>query len=268
MKLHTIILSFVALLSIGCKQHTNEEESKTESKTKIVESEKVADYISDWVDAINSNNVNALEKMYAPDAMKVISADSIIESSSKIATSYGISKNGITSIESLFSVEANKDRHINYELIKYKTEDLNENIQLVIWRLENRKVIREFEFTERNTPETKKVDLNQINDRRNLWMELCNANNAENLVKQLYSANTIYFNHKPIVKGWDDLVKEYDYMNNSNYNLSLEPMKLEVLNANFVFEIGQCSGSYNGKYILIWKKELDGNWNIYIDSNI
>jgi len=268
MKLQTSILSLFALLSIACKQHRNTEESKTQSKTKMDGADKVADYLMDWVHAIDNNNVDALEKMYSSNAIKVISADSIIESSALIANSYQIGKNSITSIESLFSMEANKDRSINYELIKYKTEDLKEYTQLVIWHLENGQVIREFEFTERNTPEAKEVDLNEIAERRNLWLELCNANNAEHLVKQLYSESTVYFNHKPLVKGRKDLVKEYDYMNNSNYNLSLKPMKLELVNANFAFEIGQCSGSYNGKYILIWKKESERNWKIYIDSNI
>jgi ketosteroid isomerase-like protein len=99
-------------------------------------------------------------------------------------------------------------------------------------------------------------------------MELCNANNAKALVTQLYSNNTIYFNHKPIVKGTADLIKEYSYMNNKNYHLNLQPLIVKVVNARFAFEIGQCSGGYNGKYILIWKKHADGNWKIFIDSNI
>ncbi|MBC8756892.1 hypothetical protein H2O64_19620 [Kordia sp. YSTF-M3] len=268
MKLKTIILSFVVLVIIGCKQLANTKENVTNSKEEIVQSEKVSDYSIDWVNAINNKNIHAIEKMYASNASMVISVDSILESSSQIATHYGIKKNKIMAIESLFTVEANKKRRITYEIIKYKTEDQKEYIQIVIWKLENGQVIREFEFTERSSPEAKKVGINEIANRRKLWVELCNANNAENLVKQLYSTNTIYFNHKPIIQGLEDVIKEYDYMNNTKYSLNLEPMKLEVVNANFAYEIGQCSGSYNGKYILVWKKQPDGKWKIHIDSNI
>jgi ketosteroid isomerase-like protein len=258
----------VILVSMGCKQLVNKEENTTNPTTEIVHSEEASDYVIDWVDAINDTHNSSIEKMYASDAIKIVSEDSIIESSSEIATYYKTKKDKITSVESLFHVEASKNRGIHYELIRYTTEDLQEYVQVVIWRLNNEQVLREFEFTERSSPEAKKVDTNEIADRRKLWMELCNAHNAENLVKELYSSNTMYFNHKPIVKGVENLIKEYDYMNNSDYTLHLEPMKLEVVNENFAYEIGQCSGSYNGKYLLVWKKQSDGHWKIHIDSNI
>jgi ketosteroid isomerase-like protein len=40
------------------------------------------------------------------------------------------------------------------------------------------------------------------------------------------------------------------------------------VNDNLVYEIGQCKGTYKGKYILVWKKESDGVWRVFIDSNI
>ncbi len=268
MNFKTVLLLFVALIIMGCKQQVNKKENVNNSKTEIVKTEKISDYLNDWVDAINNNDFPAIEKIYASNAIKIVSVDSIIESSSQIANYYGVNSNKITSIESIFKVEANKKKRINYEIISYKTEDLKEYIQVVIWRLENGYVIREFEFTERRSQEAKKVVMNSIVERRKLWMELCNANNAENLVKQLYTVNTIYYNHKPIIRGFDNLIKEYDYMNNSNYSLHLQPLKLEIVNANFAYEIGQCSGGYKGKYIIVWKKQPEGNWKVHIDSNI
>ncbi|MEO6347962.1 MAG: hypothetical protein ABIO60_08630 [Aquaticitalea sp.] len=268
MKFKIVFLNFILLLIMGCKQKENKKENITDSKTGIISSNKISDNIMYWVDAINNKNTRTLKKMYASNAVKVISADSIINSSSQIAKYYGIHNNSIISIESLFSVEANIGRRINYELVKYKTESLKDYIQLVIWRLEDEKIIREFEFTKESTLESTKVDTTNISEKRKLWIELCNTHNSENLVKQLYSKNAIYFNHKPIVKGIKDLIKEYDYMNNKDYTLNLQPLKLEVVNADFAIEIGQCIGSYNGKYILVWKKQADGNWKIDFDSNI
>ena len=268
MKLKTIVLPIVALAFIGCKQQKKENESKTNTKTEIAQPEKVHNNLMGWVNALNSKDIGSIKSSYATDAIKIISPDSIFNSSSEIANYYSLQKDKIASIESLFSAEANKERAIHYELLRYKNDKFKEYIEIVIWRREGQKRLREFEFTQEYTLEAADIDTTNIAERRKLWLELCNSNNAENLVRQLYSTNTIYFNHKPIVKGTEDLIKEYDYMNDKNYTLNLHPKKLEVVNANFAFEIGQCSGSYNGKYILIWKKQANGNWEIYIDSNI
>ncbi|NAS30773.1 hypothetical protein GTQ40_07310 [Flavobacteriaceae bacterium R38] len=265
MKLKTITLSSVLLCIIGCKQSQYKKENITDSVIEINQSKKVSSNLVDWVNAFNTNT---LENSYDGNAIKIISSDTIISSASEIANHYRTHKNKITSIESLFSIEANKERGITYELVKYKTDNLKEYTQIVIWKAQGEKTIREFEFTGENTIESAQVDTTKIAERRKLWIELCNAHNPENLVKELYSANTMYFNHKPIVKGTEDLIKEYDYMSNENYALNLNPIKLEVINANLAFEIGQCSGSYNGKYILVWRKQADGVWKVYIDSNI
>ncbi|MEM6697813.1 MAG: hypothetical protein AAF599_05420, partial [Bacteroidota bacterium] len=88
------------------------------------------------------------------------------------------------------------------------------------------------------------------------------------LVEQLYTDNAIYYNHKPVVVGTERITAEYSYMNNPDYSLKLVPLTVEPANKNIVFEIGQCSGSYNGKYVLIWKKVADGVWKILLDSNV
>jgi hypothetical protein len=45
-------------------------------------------------------------------------------------------------------------------------------------------------------------------------------------------------------------------------------MIIEAVNQELVFEIGQGSGSYNGNYLLVWKKGEDDVWRILLDSNI
>jgi ketosteroid isomerase-like protein len=232
------------------------------------EPQKNLNHLTDWMNAINSKDQNTLRNLYEANAVKIISADNIINGASKIADSYESHKNKIVSVASLFSIKANSQRGITYEIVQYETENQTTYIQLVIWKMVKGKVIREFEFTEKSSTTNRKDILKNITKRRTLWMELCNAHKVEKLVKQLYSAKTMYYNHKPIVQGTENLIQEYGYMNRESYSLQLDPKKSVIVNANFVFEIGQCSGSYGGKYVLIWKKEADGNWRIYIDSNI
>lgn len=268
MKLIVSIVALSVALVFGCKgkEHTNGNTGP--SQPVLVQSEITSNTNSDWVNAVNAKTGSAIEKIYAAHAIKVISADSVIHNATQIANFYRSLRHKITSIESLYSVEASKEQGIHYDLLRYTLDDLKEYIQLVIWRVNDARAVREFEFTQLSSSEAIQVDTNAIAERRKLWIQLCNSNDAESLVKQLYSRNTLYYNHKPIVKGSENLIKEYDYMNAADYNLELQPIELKVVNANFAVEIGQCSGSYGGKYILVWENQGDGNWKVYIDSNI
>ncbi|WP_394751020.1 Cif family virulence factor [Spongiimicrobium salis] len=267
-KLKTTCFVLVVLILLGCKQKEPKNEQQSNSLTESSAVQKIPDHLDLWTKAINKQDDDALENSYAADAVKIISPDSILNGVPQIAQYYKNHQNKITFIQSLFSLEANTERAIHYDIITYKTVNTKEYVQLLIWSAKDEKKGRIFEFTQERHPTAITPDTTAIAKRRKLWIELCNAHNARNLVEQLYSPHTMYFNHKPIVKGREDLIKAYDYMNNTTYSLNLHPLKLEIINANYAFEIGQCSGSYRGKYILIWKKQANGTWSIYIDSNI
>ena len=260
MKSNTIILSFLFIVLIGCKQR--------EISHQNVSNFQNPNHLQNWAKRINSKNIDSIKNLYNTNSIKIISPENIIENSDQIANYYDLQKGKIKSIKSLFNVEANSKRKINYELISYKTNNKKEFIGIIIWKKENEKIIREFEFTKEAIQESKKADTAEINLRRKLWIKLCNENNSKNLVEELYGKKSIYYNHKPLIKGTEDLIKEYSYMNDKNYHLQLHPLVVKAVNANFVFEIGQCTGSYGGKYILIWEKDPDGKWKITVDSNI
>ncbi len=264
--MNKVILPLICLIFAGCQQQSNEKEVKS-TDTIEVETNIISEDFVSWVDAVNTKDVSAIQSFYQTESFKIISADSILNSPDEIANYYASQPNKISSISSLFQVEANKDRGINYELIKYETESKEKYIQLLIWKLNDGKKVREFEFASKCL-EKPVNDEEEISKRRELWMQLCNTHSPKNLVDELYSSHNIYFNHKPLVKGKVDLVEEYAYMKRENYTLTLLPLKLEFVNASLAFEIGQCQGSYNGKYILIWEKDSDGKWKIFIDSNI
>ncbi|UZR99395.1 hypothetical protein [Chondrinema litorale] len=261
-----IILSLVCLISAGCQQQSNKKEG-LETNTVQVETNIISEDLRGWVDAINNKDTSSIKDFYRTESIKIISADSLLTSHNEIAEYYVLQPNKITSISSLFHVEANKEKSINYELIKYETENKEAFIQLLIWKLYDGKKVREFEFTSKSEEGTTD-EQESISKRRDLWIKLCKTHNPKNLINELYSAHSLYFNHKPLVKGQDNLIGEYAYMKGESYTLTLHPLKLEFVNTNLIYEIGQCEGSYNGKYILVWKKEPDGKWKIFIDSNV
>ncbi|REE01050.1 hypothetical protein C7460_10469 [Marinoscillum furvescens DSM 4134] len=107
-----------------------------------------------------------------------------------------------------------------------------------------------------------------IDQRRNDWIRLCNAHHAAELINNLYLPEAIYYNHKPPITDRTALIAEYAYMNRPEYSLHLAPLHREMVNTTFAFEIGQCSGSYGGKYMICWQKDAQGKWMVFMDSNI
>jgi ketosteroid isomerase-like protein len=261
-----ILIYSVLLVFTGCQQFLrNKEYQKTNIQQ--VKSNNISNEFSNWVAAVNNKSIVSIKDFYRAESIKIISSDSKLIGSIEIAEYYALQSGEIKSISSLYNVKASKEKNIDYELIKYQTQNGKSYAQLLIWRLENGYKFREFEFESEISEETYNNE-KSISERRNLWVKLCNTHNPKNLVNTLYSSNCIYFNHKPLIKGQKNLIDEYSYMKNSSYKLALDPLKMIFVNDNLVYEIGQCEGTYKGKYILVWKKEIDGVWRVFIDSNI
>jgi ketosteroid isomerase-like protein len=262
----TILISLIFIVSTGCQQFLMNKKSQ-KTTVQQVDGHNISKEFSHWVDAVNDKNVDAIKGFYRPESIKIISPDSKLSGPAEIAEYYALQSENIKSISSLYIVKANKETNIDYEITKYETLSGKSFAQLLIWSVKNGDKFIEFEFVSEISEATHNNE-KSITEKRNLWIEICNTHNPENLVNTLYSSNSIYFNHKPLIKGKEKLIEEYSYMKNANYKLTLVPLKMLSVNANLVYEIGQCEGTYNGKYILIWQKENDGVWRVFIDSNI
>jgi len=210
--------------------------------------------------------VDSLPILYAENAIIITENGDVIEGKNN-AYKFKISQGSdFQDVETLALFNANERRGLEYEIRESKSKSNILYKSLIIWKKTDDIREREFEITIESHKNS--LDLAVLDMRREEWMKYCNAHDVEGLVKELYSANTMYYNHKPIIRGYEDLIKEYDYMNNEKYSLILEPLIVETVKDDFIFEIGQCKEGYNGKYVLIWKKDADGKWRIFIDSNI
>ena len=172
----------------------------------------------------------------------------------------------LDSLYTLFSTTAGRENEYRYEIGALTSKNGKELTYLSVSNLSTPFPTRELEFI--SPVSLAKPDLSEIEEARNRWMELCNAHDAYKLVKQCYTANALYYNHKPLIFGTDSIAKVYSYMNRESYRLTLVPLHVELVSVNLVFEIGQCSGSYGGKYVIIWKREDDGIWRVLLDSNV
>jgi len=260
----------ILLLTIfqSCKEKSTENSPiqtvNTSSEESLINKD-IENANSKWKDLLNLKS-DSLSNLYAEHAIKIFEDGTTMVGRQPIVDFYHTVSYSVNSFHSDTILMANAKRGLEYEMSEYTDNSNTKCKQIVIWEGKDSERERVFEFAV-EMDETGD-NLSEIDNRRDQWIKLCNMNNAENLINEMYSQNTLYFNHKPLVTGRKSLIEEYAYMNRENYELTLSPIIVDQVNQNLVFEIGQCKGSYNGKYIIIWRKEASGKWEVFIDSNI
>lgn len=219
-----------------------------------------------WKDFVNTN-ADSIKSIYIPDAIRINEKGEVLEGRDAIQDFYQSKKWEIKQIESIEEVLANQEKGYTYEIGSFINGDGQSYRHLLIWKKEGAKLKRELEFIALARPLATDIE-DEIEARRKEWMQFCNAHQAEKLANEVYSPEALYYNHKPLIRGRAALSKEYAYMNNPDYQLSLSPLHLETVSPDLALEMGQCAGSYGGKYILVWQKDEAGKWYVSFDSNI
>ena len=220
--------------------------------------------ISYWAASVNSQK--NLKELYHQNAVHVNEWGEIINGA-EIISSYWVNRGlSTTSSTEIFQTNAVYRDNIVYSIGNFTTNKETEYVHLLVEETSDSDRVRKLEFV--SIKEAADIDLSIIDQRRNEWIEYCNAHNAEALVQNLYTENAVYYNHRPVITGRAALTQAYQYMNSPRYSLNLTPHHVEIVNDSIIYEIGQYDGSYNGKYILVWQKDAEGTWSILMDSNI
>ena len=211
----------------------------------------------DWKNAYNSD-FTSFKNTYTSNC-QIITDSSLIFDLSMHYNNLKKKSPKLIKIKTQFSIDASDSK--TYELVNIETEKSKFSQLIIIDKKEGK---RELEFT--CDSQEGDISLSEISIARNNWMLLCNSHNTEQLIRKMYQPQAFYYNHKPMIIGTKALINEYAYMSNPSYSLKLSPIHVEMVNKNTVFEIGQCSESYGGKYLIVWKKQK--TWQVFLDSNI
>lgn len=256
-----VMFSLAAMLS-ACQSNP---QAKTEGSSAASQPEK-KDKLAAWSSLINGD-VGDLNQVYIEEPVLMNTTGPItvppLVYLQDLQRQYG----KITNIYTTERVLAREERGYHYEIGGFTTASQQAFKHLLILKQQGDTLRRELEFIAKSTPVDTSI-LTTIDQRRAEWMALCNAHNAAQLVKNLYRTDAMYYNHKPLLIGHVAIAQDYGYMNREQYSLKLTPIIVEPVNDQLVYEIGQCSGSYGGKYMLIWKKDAAGQWSLLMDSNI
>jgi ketosteroid isomerase-like protein len=261
-----VISSIICLFLLSnCNQTVRKEVKK---KNTIQESfSNISDTISDnhnWMQAINDKNIELLSSLYTENALVLSEKGVDLNNRKEILELVPNSNFIVKSVSTKKRIKANDN--YDYEIGSFINKDGGLAKHLIIWKTNDGNDKRELEFI--TVASGTQIDLEAITLQREQWMILCNVHDAKSLIDNVYSENTMYYNRGRLLKGRNHLVEEYDYMNNPEYKLKLEPILVEPVSESIVYEMGQCIGSYNGKYIIIWQKNDNGIWQVLFDSNI
>jgi ketosteroid isomerase-like protein len=215
-----------------------------------------------WQDSQNDGGDLAI--LYIPDAVKAFATGEVLSGVEEIKRYWEQQKGKITGYYTDTLIVAREKPLIEYEIGGFTLGDSPRKF-LIVWETDDAGKRRSFEIDAAQT--TTEDPSDQIDQSRKRWVALCNQHDAGKLIREVYTANTIYYNHRPVVRGHEDLTRVHSYMNNPQYSLDLTPILSIPVNDQLVFEIGQCSGSYGGKYVIIWEKSTEGSWKVLIDTN-
>ena len=250
------LILFNVFLILGC--FSNAEKTNEQDFSPTVNIDK-------WANQFNSDK-DALAQLYIEKAIKINAAGEVLDGREAIIEDWKKMDWKIKNIKTLKKVSTHKNTPYEYEIGEFKNSKEKIFKHLIIWNTKEKTKTRELEFIAKAT--TFSSNKNEIDQRRKEWMTICNSHDAKKLVHQLYDENALYYNHKPLVIGRDSITTEYSYMNREKYQLTLTPIHLEEVTENLAFEIGQCSGTYGGKYMIVWQKDETGKWYVLMDSNI
>jgi len=263
-KYKPMLLTIMILLVFGFNARKTVVFPKNFPNSTEKDSLQVADAQQKWMHLLNSD-IDSLGELYLENAVKINGAGEVLEGALAIVENYRSQALHVDSIGTNQKYTALLDVTISYEIGRFWTPDQTFS-HLIIWRNNNGILKRELEFI---TPIGQEENTQgEITVSREKWMALCNTHDAAKLVSESYTENALYYNHKPLVIGREAITAEYQYMNNPEYELKLNPSIVELVNTNLAFEIGQCSGSYPGNYVIVWQKGEDGQWRVLLDSNI
>ncbi len=203
---------------------------------------------------------------YTQNAISINESVQIVQGASNIQKMN--EQNGFTrrTLKSIYDIVANRDGSYVYEIGEFDDDEGASFNYVMVRKGKEEGSPIELEFYARNSDFTSASEA--IGQRRKEWIDLCNKHDAAGLINELYAENTMYYNHKPLITGREGVIKDYQYMNRESYSLKLTPLKTKQVNDRIALEIGQCSGSYNGKYIIVWQKDAMGKWEVLLDSNI
>lgn len=172
-------------------------------------------------------------------------------------------KNGVLKEYNLLETFQLRDAQ-KFEFGKYTSEKNEIYYSIIGWKKRGRKWTKEFETIYENIPQPNPKD-DLVQEGRGNWVKYSNEHRPDLIAEKVFSTEGYYFNRGKKYDA-DEIAQAYNYMNNENYKIELEAMKVFKVNESIILEVGTFHVGGKGLYTLIWKKEKD-DWKLLLDFN-
>jgi uncharacterized protein (TIGR02246 family) len=119
----------------------------------------------------------------------------------------------------------------------------------------------------------------QLRNLDGAWESAVQAKDLERILSFYAEDASGLFNGRPIVTGKAALKRDWqDILARPNLNLHWTPTRIDVAKSgDLAYDVGTVTSSmtdpkgntvnFIGKYVVVWKKQADGNWQVAIDMS-
>lgn len=222
----------------------------------------------DWLQAYNTDP-KAIRNSYRENAVLFFDRENYIKGNQAICQFYSKNRNQIEQVKSIhttYRVRLSENPDMVYEIGYMITEKDARYDFIIIWSSEEGTWLRELEVITLYASNSSAQE--GIDAVRRKWVALANEHSPERLSTEVYAEDFTYYNRNTIYQGYDKLCEAYSYMKEPDFQIDLKKEFSVVVQPDLVYEMGKWMNSdYSGSYIIIWKKQQNGEWKIAFDSN-
>ena len=175
----------------------------------------------------------------------------------------------IKSVESYKLFEHSERKVLDIGTIKISGTDTSvvDSLHYVIaWRKVGNDWLREMDvfLPTAKTP----ADVKTLDSLRAEWIRYANMKISHALASALFTHSGLYLNNSELSKGQAAITKRFEFIKNPGFNINLKAEKILPVDDETVVDIGNwITTAYVGYYLIIWKKETNGDWKISLYFN-
>lgn len=245
---------------------------QTSMKGMVIMGEELQEFLEEqntrWINCMNTDRRKLME-MYHDQALLFFEFNPVCKGTLAIEDFYAKEFDGssITSMNTDYLIQLRENNNMAYELGSFATEHGVSYRYLTIWSRKDdtsewRRELEVLAFNKNSASE--EVEITKV---RRQWVDLANRHVSLALVAGTYSEDFTYYNRGEVYQGYEALAEAYSYMNFKAFSIDLTPNIHVPVQDDLAFEIGTWHNEGIGSYIIIWKKDKQHGWKIYLDAN-
>lgn len=221
---------------------------------------------SEWMASFN--NASGLGSLYTSQVLLFSGKDPFIKGTDAVIGYYKKLQEDISEIKSInVTYRQQVNSRVIYELGEITVLNNDTYQYLLIWKKKGDMWLRDLEAIA--CKNILSEDFSPIRNSKLEWVELSKQRDAKELVRELYTNRSVYYNLGTVIQGQQDISCRFSFMEYPGYSLNnLVTKSIANVQPGLTYEIIEwVQDSSTGYYVCIWVRDTDGKWKISLHSN-